>query len=323
MAPLLKLNTGANMPAIGFGTWQATVEELEAAVEMALEVGYRHIDAAYVYNNEEAIGKVLKKWIGSGKIKREDLFIVTKLPPVGNRPSGVEKYLSRSLEKLGLDYVDMYLIHVPFAFLERGEEIHPANEDGSMLIDPSTDLIEVWKAMEAQVDAGRAKAIGLSNFNIPQIERILKAARIPPANLQVELHLYFQQRELVEFCKKHDIVVCAYSPLGSRGSAKLFQAVGVSKELPDLMNNPTVLEVAKRLGKTPAQILLRHIIQRGLAAIPKSTNPERIRQNFQVHDFELNSEDMSSLDKLDQGPAARIVDFEFMKGIKNHPEFPF
>lgn len=172
--------------------------------------------------------------------------------------------------------------------------------------------------MEAQVDAGRAKAIGLSNFNIPQIERILKVARIPPANLQVELHLYFQQKELVEFCKKHDIVVCAYSPLGSRGSAKI-----VSKELPDLINNPTVKDVAKRLGKTPAQILLRHIIQRGIAAIPKSTNPERIRQNFEIHDFELSSKDMASLDKLDQGPAARILDFAFFKGIKNHPEFPW
>ncbi|KAJ9599822.1 hypothetical protein L9F63_009862, partial [Diploptera punctata] len=279
----------------------ATDEELEAALDAALEAGYRHIDTA-------------------GKVKREDLFIVTKLPPIGNRPEGVEKYIKRSLENLGLDYLDMYLVHVPFGFMERGEEIHPVNEDGMILLDKTTNHVEIWKAMEAQVDAGRTKAIGLSNFNISQIERVLNAARIPPANLQVELHVYFQQRELVNFCKTHNIVVCAYSPLGSRGTVQLLKKAGTSRELPDLMSNPVVQEVAKQHDKTPAQILLRHIIQRGIAAIPKSTNPQRILQNFQVLDFELSSDNMAALDKLDQGPNGRILNFEFFKGVKEHPD---
>ncbi|PNF26431.1 Alcohol dehydrogenase [NADP(+)] [Cryptotermes secundus] len=323
MASLLKLRTGASMPAIGFGTWQASDSELEAALDAALEAGYRHIDTAYVYENEAAIGRVLAKWLNSGKVQREDLFIVTKLPPTGNHPDRVEKYLKRSLDKLGLDYVDIYLVHVPFGFLEKDEEIHPLDADGNILLDKSTNHVDIWKAMEVQVDAGRTKAIGLSNFNISQIKRVLQSAHIPPANLQVELHVLCQQRELVDFCKEHDIIVCAYSPLGSRGTAQLYKAVGISKDFPDLMNNSTVLEIAKQHAKTPAQILLRHIVQRGMAAIPKSTNSERIRQNLQVHDFELSSEDMASLDKLDQGSAGRILDFGFFKGIKNHPEYPF
>nr|CAD7578975.1 unnamed protein product [Timema californicum] len=166
------------------------------------------------------------------------------------------------------------------------------------------------QAMEEEVTKGRTKAIGLSNFNEKQIERVLKGAVLPPANLQVELHIYFQQRPLVEFCKNHDITVCAYSPLGSRGTAGLLS----SKELPDLMDNPVVKEIAERLSRTPAQVLLRHTVQRGIAVIPKSTNKERIRQNFKVLDFTLSDEDVSKLDALDQGPVGRIVDFSFFKG---------
>lgn len=311
------------MPAIGFGTWQASDKELEAALDAALEAGYRHIDTAYVYENEEAIGRVLAKWLNSGKVQREDLFIVTKLPPVGNHPDRVEKYLKRSLDKLGLDYVDMYLVHVPFGFLEKGAAIHPMDAHGNILFDKSTNHVDIWKAMEAQVDAGRTKAIGLSNFNITQIKRVLQAARIPPANLQVELHIFCQQRELVDFCKEHSIIVCAYSPLGSRGTANQYKAMELSKDILDLMNNPTVLKIANQHAKAPAQILLRHIVQRGIAAIPKSTNPGRIQQNLQVYNFELSSDDMASLDKLDQGSDGRIIDFGFFKGIKNHPEYPF
>ncbi|KDR09443.1 hypothetical protein L798_00664, partial [Zootermopsis nevadensis] len=265
-----------------YWTLQASDAELEAALEAALEAGYRHIDTAYVYENEAAIGRVLAKWLNSGKVKREELFIVTKLPPAGNHPDRVEKYLKRSLDNLGLDYVDLYLVHVPFGFLEKGEDIHPVESDGNILLDKSTNHINIWKAMEAQVDAGLAKSIGLSNFNISQIKRVLQSARIPPSNLQVELHAFFQQKELVDFCKEHNIIVCAYAPLGSRGTAKLYERAGISKDFPDLLNNPKVLEVAEKYGKTPAQILLRHIVQRGIAAIPKSTNPDRIQQNLQV-----------------------------------------
>ncbi|KAJ8874277.1 hypothetical protein PR048_025121 [Dryococelus australis] len=243
--------------------------------------------------------------------------VVLQLPPTGNHADRVEKYLRRSLANLGVEYVDLYLVHVPFGFEERGDEVHPAAEDGSILMDSTTDHVALWKskycaelqAMEDQVSAGRAKAIGLSNFNRLQIERVLAAAKVPPANLQVELHLYLQQAELLEFCRSKDIAVCAYSPLGSRGAAKL-----LSKELPDLMSNPVVLEVAAAHGKTPAQVLLRFAVQKDIAVIPKSTNPARIKENFQIFDFELTDEEVSKLNKLDQGPSGRIVDFSFLKG---------
>ncbi|KAG8228467.1 hypothetical protein J437_LFUL009332 [Ladona fulva] len=315
----LELNNGVRIPSLGFGTWQASDKELEDAVEHALTAGYRHIDGAYAYENEKALGRVLKRWIDSGRVKREDLFIVTKLPEVGNTPAGVVKYLQRSLDNLGLSYVDLYLVHTPFGYHERGEDLHPMTDEGVIDVDMGTDHIAIWKAMEDQVEAGKTRCIGLSNFNEKQIERVWTSAeRIKPAMLQVELHLYFQQKELVNYCNSRKIKVCAYSPLGSRGSAKL-----LGKEIPELLENPEVKKVAEKHNKTPAQVLLRHTIQRGIAAIPKSTNPGRIVQNFQIFDFELSPEEVASLDAQDQGKDGRILDFKFFKGVEKHPEFPF
>ncbi|CAG2058963.1 unnamed protein product, partial [Timema podura] len=186
----------------------ASNEEIETSLDAALEAGYRHIDTAFLYGNEAAIGKVLKKWFDSKKLKREDLFIVTKLPHVGNSFERVEKYLKRSLEALQLSYVDLYLIHGAIGLQERGDEIRPLDEKGNPLLDMKTDHVSLWKGMEAQVDAGRAKAIGLSNFNARQIKRIWSSARIKPANLQVELNVYFQQRELTAYLQSprhHDL----------------------------------------------------------------------------------------------------------------------
>ncbi|KAF4517437.1 hypothetical protein B566_EDAN005046 [Ephemera danica] len=302
---------GGKMPMIGYGTWQAQDAELEVALDAALETGYRHIDTAYVYENEHVVGRVLRKWIDSGRLAREELFVVTK-------------YLGRSLERLQLDYVDLYLVHVPFGYKERGEdEIHPRDEKGNMLIDTSTDHLAIWKEMENQVTAGRVKAIGLSNFNPRQIERVVENAKIKPANLQVELHVYMQQRELDEVCRKHNVTMTAYSPLGSRGMVKIFEMLNITKELPDLFVNPVVVEIAARLKRTPAQVLLRHTLQRGIAVIPKSVTPARMKENFQLLDFELTEDDVKKLNELDQGPAARVCDFAFFGGIRNHPEFPF
>ncbi|XP_063231518.1 aldo-keto reductase family 1 member A1-like [Bacillus rossius redtenbacheri] len=314
----IKLHNGASMPAVGFGTWQAGEQELEAALESALEAGYRHIDTAYVYDNERAVGRVLARWLSSGRVARDELFVVTKLPPTGNRADRVDKYLARSLENLRLEHVDLYLVHVPFGFQERGDELHPAAEDGSILAELDTDHASLWKAMERQVAAGRARAIGLSNFNEAQLGRLLAGAEVPPACLQVEMHLYLQQRPLRAFCEARGIALCAYSPLGSRGTSKL-----LGKELPDLMGDPAVKEAAASHGRSPAQVLLRFAVQSGVAVIPKSTNPARIRENIQVFDFELTDEEMTRLADLDRGPAGRIVDFTFLKGIDKHPEFPF
>ncbi|XP_043471485.1 1,5-anhydro-D-fructose reductase [Leptopilina heterotoma] len=317
----IKLPNGKEMPALGFGTWQATEEEITSALDAALEAGYRHIDCATVYNNEKAIGKTLKNWIDSGRVKREELFIVTKLPPPGNRPSGVDKWLKKSLKDLQLDYLDMYLIHTPFSFKEVEGDLHPVNENGEIQLDMTTDHVAVWKEMEKQVVAGRTRAIGLSNFNISQITRILNVTTVPVSNLQIELHVYFQQNELVAFCKEKSITVTAYSPLGSRGLVKL---LGKTESLPDLLMNPVVQEIAKTLNKTCAQILLRHIIQKGVAAIPKSTTPKRIQENIQLFDWHLSAEQVEKLNNLNQGQKARVCDFiSFFKGIDKHPEFPF
>ncbi|EFN79797.1 Alcohol dehydrogenase [NADP+] [Harpegnathos saltator] len=314
------LPTRQTMPILGFGTWHASEEELETAIDIALEAGYRHIDTATVYQNERAIGNVLKRWLDSGRINRSELFVVTKVPPSGNRPEDIEKWIKRSLCNLQLTYLDLYLVHTPFTFEDAGEELHPYNEKGEIKIDINTDHLKIWTAMEKQVLEGRTKAIGLSNFNISQIKKILANAKLPISNLQIELHVYFQQNDLVKFCKNNNITVTAYSSLGSRG---FINQIGKADTVPDLLKNYIVLEVAQKYKKTPAQILLKHIIQKNIAVIPKSTNPTRIKENIQLFDWELQQEDVNKLNNLDMGESARICDFGIFKGITKHPEFPF
>jgi len=316
----LTFNNGIQMPMLGIGTWQASDEEIESAIDLALEVGYRHIDTAPVYLNEAAIGKVLKRWIDSGKVKREELFIVTKLPPTANRPSDVESTIKKSLADLQLDYIDLYLIHTPFgAFFENGD--FKRNEDGTIVIDPTTKHAAVWKEMESLVDKGLAKSIGISNFNKTQIERLLENCRIRPANLQIEHHIYLQQPELINFCKQQGITVVAYSPLGNRSMSNLNKSMGIKRELPFLMDLTIVKEIAEKRQKSPAQVLLRWIIENGIAAIPKSTNPERLKQNLNIFDFALSTDEIEKLNQLDAN--LRICDLKFLKGVEKHPEFPF
>ncbi|KAL0127384.1 hypothetical protein PUN28_005582 [Cardiocondyla obscurior] len=244
-----------------------------------------------------------------------------QVPPSGNRPGDIEKWLERSLSNLQLSYLDLYLIHTPFAYGDVEGELHPFNEKGEIIIDPDTDHLAIWSVMEKQVMEGRTKAIGLSNFNVAQIERILNHATLPVSNLQVEMHVYLQQSELLKFCQDHDISVTAYSPLGSRGFVEnvIFKGDAVPKSLEDL----TVQEIARKYEKSPAQILLKHIIQKGVIAIPKSTNSSRIKENFDLFDWELEAEDVEKLNDLDKGESGRICDFKFFKGLEKHPEFPF
>lgn len=315
----LDFYNGQKMPALGFGTWRAKDAECEVAVEEALKAGYRHIDTAFAYDNEKIVGKVINKWISEGKIKREDIFLTTKLHAACLYPDKIEEYMKTSLENLGMDYVDLYLVHFPCSFNHEKFVTERKFEP-----DFATDLMACWKKMEEQVDAKRTKSIGLSNFKISQIQRILDVARIKPANLQVELHLYMQQRDLVNFCKKNNITVVAYCPLGNPGFNDFLSSLGKEKrDLPNVLGNETVKRVAEKHNKTPAQVALRYAIQRGISAIPKSSNPGRIKENINIFDFTLDSDDISALDALEVGPSARICDFGIFEGISNHPEFPF
>nr|CAH0109272.1 unnamed protein product [Daphnia galeata] len=319
----LNLFNGQQIPRIGLGTWQCTADEVKEAVNAALETGYRHIDTAYLYQNEEAIGEVIQEWINSGKLKREELFITTKLPFTGNQPEKVEHFLKLSLENLKLEYVDLYLIHFPIGF--RGEDDHdlfPRDDNGKLILDFDSNMITLWKAMESQVEAGRAKAIGLSNFNSHQIERIVQTSRIKPANLQVEMHAYFQQKRLRAYCKKHDIVICAYGPLGSKGRVDFSARYGIPKpQVADVLDDPVVAEIANAHMKTSAQVLLRHLIQLNVVVIPKSVSQSRIRENYEVFDFVLTANEMEKLSQLDKNNRTFI--FDEYDGVPDHPEYPF
>jgi len=291
----------------------------------ALEAGYRHFDTAYMYSNEGVIGDVIKGWLTSGKIRRDELFITTKLPCIGMEEGLVGHFLKLSLEALKLDYVDLYLVHGPIGLKYVDDTTLYPMADGGMAYDMTTDLLKIWKGMEAQVEAGRTKAIGISNFNVKQIERIVKAAKILPANLQVEAHVQFQQKTLRATCKKHGITLCAYAPLGSPGREKFTTTNEGHKGWganPGILENPVVGTIAKAHGKSPAQIMLRFLVQQDIVVIPKSTNHTRIFENGAIFDFSLSPAEMKELDALDRGEAGRTYTMDAWAGADKHPEYP-
>ncbi|XP_017780786.1 PREDICTED: 1,5-anhydro-D-fructose reductase-like [Nicrophorus vespilloides] len=307
----LELSNGVKMPAVGLGTWQATSGDMTTAMHEALSLGYRHFDTAILYENERPIGGVLNYWMEQGRIRRDELFVTTKLPPTGMYPGKVEPYLRKSLENLMLDYVDMYLVHCPNG-IKRDEE-------NTAVEDTQVDHVAIWKEMEALVDCGLTKAIGISNFSLEQIASLVKNCRIRPMNLQTELHVYFQQKELVEFCHGHGITVVACSPLGSPGLTAFYSGYGVVKNVPNLLELPLLTEMAKRYDRTAAQIMLRHTVQKGVGVIPKSTSPKRMKENLEVLDFELTTEDMEKLSALDMGTSGQITKWESWTWVENDP----
>ena len=322
MAQCVQLNNGQKMPLLGLGCWQAPADEVAAAVEAALLAGYRHIDTAYSYLNEDGVGRGIKAALASGKVKRSDIFVVTKLPMTAMQAGKVEKYLRKSLKALDLDYVDLFLVHAPLGMVERSDTDVIPIENGKALIDPSTDLIAVWKDMEKTVSLGLAKSIGVSNFNEKQILKIVSNAKIPPAVQQVECHVYFQQLKLREACKKHNIAITAYAPLASPGRKVMYEKRGLKVELPDLLNNSVVTLVAQKHKRTSAQVLLRFLAQQDIIVIPKSTNAGRIKQNGDIFSFQLDELDMEALRFLDQGEAGRSFTMKSFPGAEEHPECP-
>ncbi|CAK1552259.1 unnamed protein product [Leptosia nina] len=315
-----EFENGDRMPGIGFGTWQCSEDVLEKAVEEALNAGYRHFDSAQAYENEAALGRALNRWIGGDKQKRKELFIVTKLSNSGNRPDLVDQFFSQSYNALGLEYIDLYLMHAPFSFKYVPGDLHPKNPDGTMQVDLTTDIISTWQAMQKLKDSGRVHHLGVSNVNEEQLKRLCTIAK--PACLQIEVHVLCQQRPLIDAANRLGIPVVAYSPLGSKALADALAAKN-GRSYPTLLDLPEIKAIAKKHSRTPAQILLRFLLQHGVAAIPKSTNPIRIKQNIAVWDFNLDDSEMKQLASLDRGEAGRICDFSFFAGVEKHPEFPF
>jgi diketogulonate reductase-like aldo/keto reductase len=265
----MALNNGSGaIPALGFGTLIPDPVATITATRAALEAGFRQLDASERYRNEKEVGEAIREVFAAGKIKREDVFIATKLWNNNHRPERVKPAFEASLKRLQLDYVDLYLIHTPFAF-QPGDEQDPRDANDKVIYDKGVTLLDTWRALERLVDEGRCKAIGLSDVTLEQTREIFEAARIKPTVVHVEAHPYLPQWEFLEYCRANGIVLQA------------FAALGHSSE-PKLLDDPVITAIAKRVNKTPAQVLLAWAIQRGTALLTTSKTPSRIKENFDV-----------------------------------------
>jgi 2,5-diketo-D-gluconate reductase A len=265
--PIITLNDGNKIPQFGLGVYQVKPEDTVKTVQKALQVGYRHIDTAEMYQNEAEVGEA----ISTANIPRSEIFITSKLNNGYHQPDEARKAFEVTLMKLRSDYVDLFLIHWPM----------PRS---------NVDYVDTWKTLESFKQDGRAKSIGVSNFQPAHLDRLIEQCEITPAINQIELHPYFQNREAEEYNRRHGIVTEAWSPI-ARGK---------------VLDDPAILAIAGTVGKTAAQVVLRWHVQHGFVVFPKSVTPERIEQNFDIFDFELTDEQMHQIDALDQGEAGRV-----------------
>ncbi|XP_060106893.1 1,5-anhydro-D-fructose reductase-like [Heteronotia binoei] len=312
--PCLTLPSGHKMPQLGLGTWLSLPENIPKAVEQALECGYRHIDLAPLYENEKEYGEAIEKALKKGQVKREDLFIVSKLWNSFHAPEDVKTGCLQSMKDLRVDYLDLYLMHSPMGIKNVKGELMPL-KDGKVIF-TDVDYVDTWKAMEKLVDEGLVRSIGVANFNKSQMERLLSCARIKPCVLQVERHCYQNQKELTAFTRTNKMVMTCYSPL----SCPKTPFRPHKWEPKNGMEDPVVKEIAKKHGKSPAQILIRYNIQAGLATIPKSETPAHIIENAKVFDFCLTDDDVKKLESLHCG--ARAVPWD-IHGLGEHKYYPF
>ena len=256
------------MPAVGFGTLIPDPVVTKQATRTALEVGFRHLDCAERYRNEAAVGEAIQEAFKAGTLRREELFVTTKLWNTNHRPERVKPAFDASCRRLQVDYVDCYIIHTPFAF-RPGDEQDPRDDQGRVIYDSGVSLLETWQALERLVDDGHCKSIGLSDITLEKLQEIVAAARIKPAAIQVESHPYLPEWDLLDFCRKHGIVVQAFAALGHASK-------------PNLLEDPVLKSIAQDAHKTPAQVALAWAVQRGTAFLTTSTKPQRIREGFEL-----------------------------------------
>ncbi|SPJ75313.1 reductase [Fusarium torulosum] len=309
------LNNGVKMPGLGFGTFanEGAKGETYKAVMCALKVGYRHLDCAWFYLNEGEVGEAVRDFLKENQdVKREDIFICTKVWNHLHEPEEVKWSIENSLKNFGLDYVDLFLVHWPIA-AEKDEDYKPKiGADGKYVI--KKDLTEnpepTWRAMEEVLASGKARAIGVSNWTIDGLKKLMSFAKVKPAVNQIEIHPFLPNEELVKFCQENDILPAAYSPLGSQNQ------VPTTGET--VRSNKTLNEVADRSGNTLAQVLIAWGLRRGYAVLPKSSTPSRIESNFQIPN--LSDEDFEAIQSVAKGRHTRFVNMKDTFGYNVWPE---
>ncbi len=298
----LTLNNGNTISQFGLGTWKSEPGQVKNAVKAALNVGYKHIDCAPIYGNEKEVGEGLRESFTDNVVKREDIFITSKLWNNRHYKNDVIPALKQTLNDLQLDYLDLYLIHWPVAFKP---DVNFPEDASSLLSLSEVPLIETWQGMEQAANEGLVKNIGVSNFSVKKLENISMNCDIKPAINQVECHPYLQQDQLLAYCQKNDIVLTAYSPLGSKDRPDFIK----QKNEPTLLENDIIKSIAEKHQATPAQILIQWAIERQTVVIPKSVSSDRIKQNFEAQNITLDAEDMEQIKTLNQN--YRYVDGSF------------
>ncbi|XP_072510290.1 prostaglandin-E(2) 9-reductase-like [Notamacropus eugenii] len=309
------MNDGNTIPVLGFGTYaprRVPKSEGEKATKVAIEVGFRHIDGAFLYENEKEVGQAIRAKIADGTVTRKDIFYTGKLWSTCHRPELVRPALEETLKNLQLDYLDLYIIHFPVS-LKPAKEMFPMDENQKVIRD-SVDLRETWEAMEKCKDAGLVKSIGVSNFNRRQLEMILNKTglKYKPVCNQVECHPYLNQGKLLEFCKSKDIILVAYSALGSHRETQR-----VDPKSPILLEDPVLGAIAKKHNRTPAQVALRYQIQRGVVVLAKSFTEKRIKENFGAFEFQLTPEEMKVIDGINKN--FRYLTLSIFQEDPNYP----